>query len=365
MDQQKRLIAIADSDANHRGGIFNVLSTFYRIQPWDNAKDIRHQAKAYAPALLLLGSRLLSGNSIDVIRFFREDEILQHIPIVYVADSNADPLIGEARKAGAVAILKKPYPPGALIQTVSTNLNAAVERGWQSLPGVQREALQNSVGVFREIADVLMSGEPVAFNAVKDNCQPLVEAIENNDFKGILEGVRLHDDYTYAHSVNVATMLTLLGKAAGFNHDEQLLMAGGGLLHDVGKMTIPHEVLNKPGRLSEEEFAVMKTHVPETMKYLDTAGDIPNGVHIIAGQHHEKIDGTGYPHGLKGAELNELARMAAVVDVFSALTDRRVYKPPIAPTKAIEIMSEEMTSHLDQSYVKMFRGILGDSHVLD
>ena len=92
--------------------------------------------------------------------------------------------------------------------------------------------------------------------------------------------------------------------------------------------------------------------------------NLPSAVFIIAEQHHEKIDGTGYPNGLKGKDLNELARMAAVVDVFSALTDRRVYKEPMPVAKAMQIMTDEMTSHLDQKYVKMFRSILIDAKLL-
>ena len=109
----------------------------------------------------------------------------------------------------------------------------------------------------------------------------------------------------------------------------------------------------------------MKSHVPETIKYLKASGDIPKAVFIIAEQHHEKLNGMGYPNGLKGSQLNQLARMSAVVDVFSALTDRRVYKEPMEAEKAIKIMEDEMTDHLDQRLVKMFKGMLGDAEILE
>ena len=105
----------------------------------------------------------------------------------------------------------------------------------------------------------------------------------------------------------------------------------------------------------------MKSHVPETVKFLCSNKDIPKAVLDIASQHHEKINGTGYPNGLKGSELNELARMASIVDVFSALTDRRVYKPPMEPEKAIKIMTEEMTTHLDQNFLRLFQAMLLDA----
>ena len=141
------------------------------------------------------------------------------------------------------------------------------------------------------------------------------------------------------------------------------MLASGGLLHDVGKMSIPHEVLNKPGRLTEEEFVVMKGHVDASVHYLMQNPEIPKGVITIAAQHHEKLDGTGYPNRIPGKDLNSLARMAAIVDVFGALTDRRVYKPPMPAEKALGIMKDEMSNHLDGKLLLLFREMLLDAAV--
>lgn len=287
-----------------------------------------------------------------------------NVPLLHVVNSEDKTFNAFSKTIGASAHLARPYRRSMLVHAISQLLNSSIEKEWEALPELQRSALKNSVGIFNNIADILDSGEAVAFSAVKDSVQPLVTAIENNDFRIILDGVRNHDDYTYAHSMRVATLLSLLGHAAGFKNEEQLLLASGGLLHDVGKMKIPHNVLNKPGKLDEAEFELIKTHVPETMKYLKTAGNIPQAVMIIAEQHHEKLNGMGYPNGLKGNQLNELARMAAIVDVFSALTDRRVYKPPMESHDAITIMTEQMGDHLDQHFVKMFKSILSDAEIL-
>lgn len=362
--KNKRLVAIIDSNKKHREQVSAVLMSFYDVAAWDNAWEAVLNISKDPPALILVSAQVRPGSSEEFIGSVRQNVLLRDVPIVYIAESRNDPRILRTKAAGADGYIVQPYPRSLLIKTISEHLNASIEHEWEELKPLQRDALKNSVGVFNTIADVLVTGETVSFSSVKGNCQPLVEAIARDDYTSILNGVRNHDNYTYAHSMRVATMLTLLGRAAGFKNDEQLLLASGGLLHDVGKMMIPHHILNKPGKLTEEEFAIMKTHVPETLKYLDACGDIPKAVYIIAEQHHEKIDGTGYPNGLKGAQLNELARMAAVVDVFSALTDRRVYKPSMSAEKAMAIMTGEMTSHLDQHFVKMFEGILGDAGVL-
>jgi len=174
--------------------------------------------------------------------------------------------------------------------------------------------------------------------------------------------VKDHDDCTYVHSIRVATLLTLFGQAAGLPASDRIVLASGGLLHDVGKMAIPQGLLNKPGKLDDAEFAVIKGHVDTTVRLLRAVTSIPEPVITIAAQHHERLNGKGYPHGLAGGQVDELARMAAIADVFSALTERRSYKAPIAADKALALMSE-MDGHLDQHLLRLFRGMLLDAGV--
>jgi putative nucleotidyltransferase with HDIG domain len=364
MTNSKQTIAIVDSSSERRAELKAALEFFYNIETHDEGKIALSMLRANPPSLMIVGDQVPPSGGAAFIRAVRSEQTLHTTPIIFVIGLEIIQRIGEAEQAGANTHIFKPYDPDKLIKKISALLNANIEKEWLALPETPRAALKQSVGVFNNISDVLNSGEVVAFSDVKDSVAPLVKAIENNDFKAILDGVRNHDDYTYAHSMRVATLLSLLGHAAGFKNEEQLLLASGGLLHDVGKMMIPHHILNKPGKLDAAEYEIMKSHVPETIKYLKVTPEIPQAVFIIAEQHHEKIDGSGYPYGLKGAKLNELARMAAVVDVFSALTDRRVYKPPMEESKAIKIMSEEMAGHLDPHYIKLFQTILVDAKVL-
>jgi putative nucleotidyltransferase with HDIG domain len=360
----KQVVAVVDSFARHREEVYDALRLPYDVAAFSDGKEALKSFSAEPPSVIIACDGIQPSGAFNFIKAIREDRKLQHLPVIFVSEESGFGSIANAKAAGATEYLVKPYLRSKLIHTVSHLLNAKVEQEWEVLPEVQKAALKNTVSIFGDIADVMSASEVIPFTMVKDSVQPLVTAIESNDFKSILDGVRNHDDYTYAHSMRVATMLSILGHAAGFKNDEQLLLASGGLLHDVGKMMIPHNILNKPGRLDEAEFEIMKTHVPETIKYLQAASDIPNAVFIIAEQHHEKLDGMGYPHGLQGGQLNELARMAAIVDVFSALTDRRIYKPPMEAEKAFDIMLNQMTGHLDQKYVNMFREILLDVKVL-
>ncbi|HEY4044853.1 MAG TPA: HD domain-containing phosphohydrolase, partial [Rhodopila sp.] len=234
-----------------------------------------------------------------------------------------------------------------------------------TLQPLQKQALTDSLRLFNSISSVIGEGQPVPYKAAGDACRPLVDLVANNDFKSVLQGVKEHDNYSFVHSMRVATYLALFGFNLGLSKDEQLLLATGGLLHDVGKMSISHEVLNKPGQLNPAELAVMKGHVAASITYLERCDDLPKGIITIAAQHHEKLDGTGYPHGLAGNQLNRLARIASIVDVFSALTDRRVYKQAIEPETALTIMVDEMGTELDVKLLGLFRQMLLDAARLE
>jgi putative nucleotidyltransferase with HDIG domain len=364
-DINKHSIVIVDGAPLETAELVQALQSYYRLATFDTAPAALLYIRQSPPALLLIGERCPPTGPLELIRAVREPK-QNHtdIPILLNVTAKGTLLLDEGKKVGASSYIVKPYRRSVLISTIQTLLNNSAEKEWETLPEVPKVALKKSVEIFGYIADSLGNGTAMDYDLVKESCNPLVMAVQNNDVVDMLQGVKKHDDYTYAHSLRVSTLLCLFGNYSRFSTDEQILLASGGLLHDVGKMTIPHEILNKPGRLSPEEFEIMKSHVPETMKYLNASGDVNKAIRIIAEQHHEKLNGTGYPNGLKAAELNELARMAAIVDVFSALTDRRVYKPSMEPDAAFKIMREEMQGHLDPVYINIFKKVLEDCGML-
>ena len=186
--------------------------------------------------------------------------------------------------------------------------------------------------------------------------RPLVEAVASDDFKGMLQGVRNHDDYTYAHSIRVATYLALFGFNLHLSKDEQVLLACGGLLHDVGKISIPLGVLNKPGRLNGQragdDAGAMS---PPPSPIWSVARTCPRASLPSPRNTTRSWTVPAIRTASPGTELNRLARIASIVDVFTALTDRRAYKPPIEPEAALQIMVDEMASHLDIKLLSLFR----------
>jgi putative nucleotidyltransferase with HDIG domain len=337
------------------------LRSFYRFEEYSDISQTLASCRARAPLLVLVSEKLPLTGGYDFVRLLRLEPQLAAIPVIIVADVDDKRSRDAAMKCGANNLITPPFDRGDLVTKVSGLVNRGVEHKWKRLPTLQRQALTETLRVFNGISSFISDGRPIQYKTVCDACEPLVEVVNKGNYRTMLRGIRDHDNYSYTHSMRVATYLALFGHSLGLPRSEQTLLATGGLLHDLGKMAIPHEVLNKPGKLDEDELAIMRGHVPATVEYLKGWPDLPKGVMTIAAQHHEKLDGTGYPAGLAGSELNRLARMAAIIDVFTALTDRRCYKPPIEPETALKIMTDEMTSHLDVKLLTLFRQMLLDA----
>lgn len=351
------IVAVIAGSDGHRTQVANALTSFYQVVGYGDYSRAITELSRTPPCVVLVDEMVPPFGGLAVVRRIRETPALRGVPIICTA--NLDRMPGDPRQLGADLILAKPFRRSALVRAISGLVNRGVEAGWDDLPPAPRECLTKTIELFNGISDLIEKGEPVAYQSVQAACSPLVEAVQSNNFKPILAGVKDHDNYSYVHSLRVATLLSLFGSTVGLKGDDLSVLATGGLMHDIGKMFIPHEVLNKNGKLVDEEWLMMKSHVTRTSEYLRNSGELPKGVLTIAEQHHEKVDGTGYPHGL--SKLNELARMAAITDVFSALTDRRCYKPPMQPEKALTIMTEEMASGLDQGLLALFREMLLDA----
>lgn len=197
-----------------------------------------------------------------------------------------------------------------------------------------------------------------------EKTQPIVASIaesilRNPDAMVSLLRIKQADKYTYQHSVAVGTLLISFCQALGIDRNDIDLAGIGGLLHDVGKMKIPQHILNKPGKLSEREFAMMKTHVDEGRLILEnTRGISPISIHIAL-EHHEHYDGSGYPLGLKGDEISHYGQMAAIVDVYDALTSNRVYHAGSEPTAVLKQLLEDGGQHFDMPLVHSFIRTIG------
>jgi putative nucleotidyltransferase with HDIG domain len=363
METDKPSLLLVDLRVLHRERIKMRLEILYHVTDFALLADALRHARLRPPDAMVFCEDHARGEDFYFLQALRLDPAFRTVPIIVILAEENPAQSARALHAGATACLPKPYLPSALIGLISAGMNQACERQWNALPELPAAALRSSVSMFNTLAEQIATGTPIHYPDINNGCEKLLEAVNADGIFDLLQGVRQHDDYTYAHSMRVAVFLSVFARNLGLSWAEQSVLTAGGLLHDIGKTAIPILLLNKAGRLTDSEYAVMKGHVAASISLLEKSPSLPEGVMVIAGQHHEKLDGSGYPHGLPGAKLNELARMAAIVDIFSALTDRRVYKAAMTPEHAFALMGDEMSSQLDMPLLRCFRQILYDSHI--
>ena len=214
--------------------------------------------------------------------------------------------------------------------------------------------------VMRNVMDDVRIGKAVQIERVAPLVENTIDSIFRNQ-DALLPLVRLksHDDYTFEHSVSVCALLVAFGRAMQLSQEVIREVALGGMLHDIGKAYIADEILNKPGKLSEEEFSEMQRHVALGVGVLKKTEGVSEIALQVVAQHHERSDGTGYPNRLAGGKISAYGQMAAIVDVYDAISSERVYHKALPPPQALKKLLEWSNHHFDPQLVKGFIRAVG------
>ncbi|HHV65276.1 MAG TPA: HD-GYP domain-containing protein [Peptococcaceae bacterium] len=174
------------------------------------------------------------------------------------------------------------------------------------------------------------------------------------DVLNSLTDIHGYDEYTYHHSVNTTVLSLVLGMAKGYNQNKLLEMGMGVLLHDIGKTNVPKQIVNKKGSLSKEDFEEIKKHPSFGFDFVRRYRDFSINSAHVAYQHHEKWIGGGYPRGIKGNAIHEYGRIAAIADVYDALTSKRPYRDALEPNQAYEYVMAQSGFQFDPQIVRLF-----------
>lgn len=206
-----------------------------------------------------------------------------------------------------------------------------------------------------------LTGREIDLQPVLETTDKTIDAIfKNPDALACIINIRKKDEYLLEHSVSVSILITIFARF--LNVDRQIIhqLAVGAFLHDVGKIMISDDILNKPGKLTPEEFDVMKTHVNHSINIIENTAGISELSLEVAAQHHEKLDGSGYPFKLPGDDISMYGRMITICDIFDALTAHRAYKDGYSQVKAFSILRHlAKENHLDSALVDQFIKCMG------
>lgn len=181
---------------------------------------------------------------------------------------------------------------------------------------------------------------------------------QNNDVLSLLTDVFSYDEYIFTHSLNVTMYSLAIGTNLGLEKKQLDLLGLGALLHDVGKMVVPHQILDKPERLTDEEYELIKQHTTAGYEILRVVPNIHSVVAICALQHHERMNGSGYPKGILGKDMHLYSKIIAISDVFDAVTSNRVYRQAMLPHQGLELLYSGSGKLFDPKLVEIFRDSL-------
>ncbi len=269
--------------------------------------------------------------------------------LVTLLDSEIDGVLIDTSKGLDLPVAAAPAaPPSAAVRPAS---RAASRRAFSaSMAPARADDMARAQAVrtvnrcktaIRATLDGARLGKAIQSSAVIAVVDDVSTAVENNR-AAFLKVLRLKttDEYTYLHSVAVCALMVALARQLDLDDATTADLGTAGLLHDIGKMAVPLDLLNKPAKLTNEEFALMQTHPEKGFRLLELTPDLTPLALDVCRHHHEKIDGTGYPHRLRGDQISLAARMGAICDVYDALTSNRAYKPAWSPTEALANMRD-------------------------
>lgn len=211
--------------------------------------------------------------------------------------------------------------------------------------------------------DIASRNKEVDVDGLFDAANEIMEGTTNTyQLMDILSNIRYFDDSTYAHSLNVAMLANILGRWLHLGDHDLKTLTVAAMLHDIGKVLIPPEIIKKPGRLTQQEFETIKQHPLKGYQLLKSKG-VDENICQAALLHHEKCDGSGYPLGLKGDKINNMAKLITIIDIYEAMTANRVYRQGICPFAVIQLFEEEGYSKYDPRYLLPFLQGISDTYL--
>jgi putative two-component system response regulator len=312
---KKPVILIADDDPQALNVLEQImLGHGYDVITASEGHAAREKIFSEKPDLVILDNYMPGLSGSEICRQIKASPETRFIPIIMLTGFTETPDKVEAIESGADDFVNKPYKSIELTTRIKSLLKV------------------------KFLNDQLDSAESVIF--------ALARAIEAKD------------TYTQGHTERVSQFAVILAHKMNLPEDEQNALFKGGILHDIGKIAIPDAILNKPGRLTPEEFTTIRTHPDRGEKICKPLNSMKASLNIIR-YHHEKLDGSGYPDGLRGGQVPVTARIMAIVDVYDALTTNRSYRTALAPEVALSILEEESRKGWwDSDILDNFRDII-------
>jgi len=304
---------------------------------------------------------LRSPECVQLVRDKLRSESYRAMPRLFVLADALHHGSMQAWALGATDTIARPFDAQAILQRIraafpDSHGYDATDRGKALNRGVEA-----AHAVLVRMFEKLPQGIPLQFSDIVAAENKILKAIEHSSLREWLTTVGCHHTGTYRHCLFVTGFAVAFAQHLGMREDDQRRLTRAALLHDVGKAFIPVELLDKPGSLTSEEMAQMRQHPRRGYDVLAAQGGFPPEMLDVVLHHHELLDGSGYPNGLRGNRISDIVRLITIVDIYAALVEKRAYRMQYTHAAAFAMM-EKMTDKLDQHLLQAFRPIAFGCH---
>ncbi|MEQ9333582.1 HD domain-containing phosphohydrolase [Thalassobaculum sp.] len=309
------------------------------------------------PDIMLVEQVLPGGRGLRICERARSRADGKDRLIVAIGDADTA-AVEEATLARVIdGWIPRNLAPGAFLTRFWALYGRRDDRRLMMAAGPEAKPLvERGRALFAELDGGMITGRTRAL--LSETATRVVTFADACSASSLLELLQGHHAYTFAHSLRVGILMATFGRHLGLDDENVTLMAETGLAHDVGKLRVPLEILAKPCRLTADEMTVMRSHPVIGADMLREVYHDQPGLLAAVRHHHEQLSGDGYPNGLKGGQIDELSLLTAVVDVYTALTDRRDYKAPMSMVEAISVMDCMAGPHLEPRLYRRFLEVI-------
>jgi len=350
--RERKLLYIIDQLPIRVKKIRSVFAQSFQMKFFSGAQEALEAMQLDPPDVVIADERTLNISSCNIYQAKTETKLLNHISFIILSDHRSGSLPSCDGHGATDYFIRRPIRIKTLLDCVNTSIRQKDEYIPKFPPPQNGNNAIDKIEEFDVLAKAIADNTPINRGQVTSHCNPLIDCIKSKHHKQLLTKLRTYHYPTYVHSMRVAVFMNVFAKAYNFNEAECVLVATGGYLLDIGKTMVPISILND---VSHKNSAEMRNHVFHSTAILSSHEDIDQGIRLISKQHHERLDGSGYPHGLKGNQISELGRMAAIADVFAAQTDRRPQVKPTDAQTAFKKMEQMGDRLLDQNLLSLFK----------
>lgn len=347
-EQHEELVLVVDDDEPARRLLAKVLDrNGYRCITAASLADARERMSEEDFALVLTDVDMPGGSGLDLVMELGAQS--KGVATVLISGLDDPKVATTALELGAYGYIIKPFKPNEILINVASALRRRK---------VELENRQHRTRLEQMVKD--RTQEMVTYISRLEQAEKEMKTLQRETIQRLSLAAEFRDDDTPRHVQRVSRYCALIAERIGETPERCELLGTAGALHDVGKIGIPDTILMKPQALTDDEWEIIKRHCEIGHRLLSgTSSEILNTAATIALTHHERMDGSGYPQGLRGENIPLEGRIAAIADVFDALTSHRVYSHPVAATTAVAMMRAGRGSHFDPMLLDVFLGAMG------